>query len=73
LSRLVSHLSELSGVIILTKFWGIVDNCRKPVDNPAALRASFGKWGGSRLMQRPKIFIQASLLVQILVEEIHDL
>jgi hypothetical protein len=51
LTRLVSHLSELSGVMNITKFWGIVDNCRKAVDNPAALRAA---WEMGRTLIRPK-------------------
>jgi len=28
------------------KFWGIVDNYRKAVDNPAAIAGQLGKWGG---------------------------
>jgi hypothetical protein len=51
-----------------------VDNCRKAVDNPAALRASLGRWGGwIHIVQPPQDFIQTILLIQILVEEIHDL
>jgi hypothetical protein len=51
LSRLVSHLSELIRVSNITKFWGIVDNCRNTVDNPAVVRAS---WEMGRNKIRPK-------------------
>jgi len=50
-------------VINLTKFWAFSTGSRKAVDNPAALRAQLGKWGGDlddyTTQTRPKIIIQA--------------
>jgi len=63
LSRLVSHLSELIRVSNITNFWGFSTGSRKAVDNPAALRASLGRWGGDlddyTVQTRPKIISQA--------------
>jgi len=40
-----------------------VDNCRKAVDNPAAIAGQLGKWGGDlddyTTQTRPKIISQA--------------
>jgi hypothetical protein len=66
-------MSELSAVINLTNFREFSTDVRKPVDNPARVRAQKGRWGGDlddyTVQTRPKLYYEGqpiSILVSVL-------
>jgi hypothetical protein len=48
-------MSELNGVINITKFQAIVDNFLKAVDNPATMRATKDGAGGTKWEPPPQV------------------